>query len=60
MTDTVATTLADSLKLGLSQRTVSQRIQADYIVMVVAMVVWVAMFFYLMRLDRRSKELQKS
>ena len=57
--DSTATTLADSLTQGLTQRTVSDRIQADYVVMVAAMVVWVGIFLYLMRLDRKSKELTK-
>ncbi len=41
-------------------RTVGDRIAADYVVMVVALVVWGAIFLYLMRLDRKVRELDKS
>ena len=57
MTDSTSATLADSLNRGLATRAVSDRIQADYVVMVAAMVVWIGIFLYLMRLDRKSKEL---
>ena len=57
--DSTATTLADSLTQGMTQRSVSDRIQADYVVMIAAMVVWAGIFLYLMRLDRKSKELAK-
>ena len=40
-------------------RPVGERIAADWIVMTVALVVWGAVFFYLLRLDRRVKELEK-
>lgn len=40
-------------------RTIGDRIAADYVVMVVALVVWGAVFLYLMRLDRKVKELDK-
>jgi CcmD family protein len=40
-------------------RSIGERIAADYVVMVVALVVWVAVFFYLMRLDRKVRELDK-
>ena len=40
-------------------RTVGDRIVADYVVMVVALVVWGAIFLYLMRLDRKVRELDK-
>lgn len=40
-------------------RTVGDRIVADYVVMIVALVVWGAVFFYLMQLDRKVRELDK-
>ena len=40
-------------------RTIGDRIVADYVVMVVALVVWGAIFLYLMRLDRKVRELEK-
>ena len=40
-------------------RSVGERITADWVVMIVALVVWGALFFYLMRLDRRVRELEK-
>ncbi len=40
-------------------RTIGDRIVADYVVMVVALVVWGAIFLYLMRLDRKVRELDK-
>lgn len=40
-------------------RTVGERIAADYVVMAVALVVWGAVFLYLMRLDRKVRELDK-
>ncbi|MEO6461858.1 MAG: CcmD family protein [Candidatus Eisenbacteria bacterium] len=40
-------------------RSVGERIAADYVVMVVALVVWGAVFLYLMRLDRKVRELDK-
>ena len=40
-------------------RTVGDRIVADYVVMIVALVVWGAIFFYLMQLDRKVRELDK-
>jgi CcmD family protein len=40
-------------------RTVGERIVADYVVMAVALVVWGAVFLYLMRLDRKVRELDK-
>ena len=40
-------------------RTIGERIAADYVVMVVALVVWGAVFLYLMRLDRKVRELDK-
>ena len=40
-------------------RSVGDRIAADYVVMVVALVVWGAVFLYLMRLDRKVRELDK-
>ena len=60
MTDTIPTTVADSINLGLAHRSLSDRLAADYTVMAVAMLVWLGVFFYLMRLDRVSKELTKS
>ena len=60
MNDSIPKTLADSINVGLAQRTVSERIQADYTVMVVAMIVWLGIFFYLMRLDRKSREMGQS
>ena len=44
---------------GLLARPIGDRIGADWVVMVVALVVWGALFFYLMRLDRRVRELEK-
>jgi CcmD family protein len=58
--DTLAVTQADSINVGMAQRSMSDRIQADYVVMAASMVVWLGIFFYLMRLDRKSKELKKS
>lgn len=40
-------------------RSIGERIAADYVVMVVALVVWGAVFLYLMRLDRKVRELDK-
>ncbi len=40
-------------------RTIGDRIVADYVVMVVALVVWGVVFLYLMRLDRKVRELDK-
>jgi len=31
----------------------------NYIAMIVTLVIWVGLFWYLMRLDRRVKELEK-
>ncbi|MBI5836127.1 MAG: CcmD family protein [Candidatus Eisenbacteria bacterium] len=60
MKDTVAVTLADSLNVGMAQRSMNDRIQADYVVMAASMLVWLGIFLYLMRLDRKSKEISKS
>ena len=43
----------------LMGRTIGERIAADYVVMTVALVVWGAVFLYLMRLDRKVRELDK-
>ncbi len=40
-------------------RPIGERIGADWVVMIVALVVWGALFLYLMRLDRRVRELDK-
>ena len=40
-------------------RPIGDRIAADYVVMIVALVVWGAVFFYLMRLERKVRELDK-
>ena len=40
-------------------RPIGDRIMADAVVMVVALVVWGALFFYLMRLDKRVRELDR-
>jgi CcmD family protein len=40
-------------------RPIGDRIAGDYVVMVVALVCWVAVFFYLMRLDKKVRELDK-
>jgi len=40
-------------------RPIGDRIMADMVVMIVALIVWGAVFFYLMRLDRRVRELDK-
>jgi CcmD family protein len=40
-------------------RTIGDRIVADYVVMIVALVVWGAIFLYLMKLDRKVRELDK-
>jgi CcmD family protein len=40
-------------------RPIGDRIMADMVVMLVALIVWGAVFFYLMRLDRRVRELDK-
>ena len=44
---------------GLLGRPIGDRIGADMVVMVVALVVWGALFLYLLRLDRRVRELDK-
>ena len=44
---------------GLLARPIGDRIGADMVVMVVALVVWGALFLYLLRLDRRVRELDK-
>ena len=44
---------------GLMARSIGDRIGADMIVMVVALVVWGAVFLYLLRLDKRVRELDK-
>ncbi len=41
-------------------RTIGERIAADYVVMVVALVCWIAVFLYLVRLEKKVKELEKS
>jgi CcmD family protein len=38
-------------------RTVGQRVAADFVVMAVALLVWVGIFIYLFRLDRKVKAL---
>lgn len=43
----------------LLARPIGERIGADWVVMIVALVVWGALFLYLMRLDRRVRELDK-
>jgi CcmD family protein len=43
----------------LMGRTIGERIAADYVVMIVALVVWGAVFVYLMRLDQKVRELDK-
>ena len=43
----------------LMGRPIGDRIAADYVVMLVALVVWGAVFFYLMRLERKVRELDK-
>lgn len=40
-------------------RTIGDRIAADYVVMAVALITWGAVFLYLMRLDRKVRELDK-
>jgi CcmD family protein len=40
-------------------RTVGQRVAADFVVMAVALLVWVGIFFYLFRLDRKVKTLMR-
>jgi hypothetical protein len=40
-------------------RSVGDRVVADYVVMIVALLTWCAVFFYLMRLDKKVKELDK-
>ena len=40
-------------------RTVGDRIVADYVVMVVTLLVWLGVFLYLLRLDRKVRELDK-
>ncbi len=60
MNDSIPQSLADSVNVGLAHRALSDRVQADYIVMAVAMLVWVGVFLYLMRLDKISKEIAKS
>ena len=40
-------------------RTIGDRIAADYVVMAVALVCWIAVFLYLVRLDRKVRELEK-
>ena len=40
-------------------RTIGDRIAADYVVMAVALIAWGAVFLYLVRLDRKVRELDK-
>jgi CcmD family protein len=40
-------------------RPLGDRIMADLVVMIVALVVWGVVFFYLLRLERRVRELDK-
>ena len=44
---------------SLLARPIGDRIGADWVVMFVALVVWGAVFFYLLRLERRVRELDK-
>ena len=44
---------------GMLARPIGDRIGADMVVMVVALVVWGALFLYLLRLDRQVRELDK-
>jgi hypothetical protein len=44
---------------SLLARPIGDRIGADWVVMFVALVVWGAVFLYLMRLDKRVRELDK-
>ena len=44
---------------GLLARPIGDRIGADWVVMAVALVVWGAVFLYLLRLDRKVRELDK-
>ena len=41
-------------------RTVGDRIVADYVVMAVALLVWGGIFLFLLRLDKKVKELDKT
>lgn len=43
----------------LLARPIGDRIGADMVVMVVALVVWGAVFLYLLRLDKKVRELDK-
>lgn len=58
MNDSSAVALADSIRTGMAHRTMADRISADYVVMAAAMIVWFGIFLYLLRLDRKSKELK--
>jgi CcmD family protein len=40
-------------------RTAGQRVAADFVVMAVALLVWVGIFFYLFRLDRKVRTLMR-
>jgi len=59
LSDSIPKTLVDTLNMGMTHRTLSDRISADYVVMAVTMIVWIGIFLYLMRLDRLSKEIEK-
>jgi CcmD family protein len=41
------------------ERTVGQRVVADFVVMAVILLVWAGIFFYLLHLDRKVKALLK-
>ncbi len=41
------------------ERTSGQRVAADFVVMAVALLVWVGIFIYLFRLDRKVRALMK-
>ncbi len=40
-------------------RTAGQRVAADFVVMAVALLVWIGIFIYLFRLDRKVRALIK-
>lgn len=40
-------------------RTTGQRVAADFVVMAVALLIWIGIFIYLFRLDRKVKALMR-
>jgi CcmD family protein len=45
--------------MPILERTVGQRVIADFVVMGVILLIWAGVFFYLFRLDRKVRTLLK-